>query len=142
MFFSLFVQAALIDRSKGKAGGSGGDDGDGDDNDDGDQEGSGAAYTLTQGTLEKHLRLDSAAASAVMLLPDPSNPHQYGSLYNVLNRCAPIRRASGRTWLIAHTTDTYVGQEPTNMVDRPWLYAAIRTHVGQEPTNMVDSPHF
>lgn len=75
------MQAALMDRSKGK--------GDNDDDDD-DQEGSETAYTLTQGTLEKHLRLDSAAASAVMLLPDPSNPHQYGSLYNVLNRCVRL----------------------------------------------------
>lgn len=66
-----------MDRAKGKHD---------DDDDDDDQDGSETTYTLTQGTLEKHLRLDSAAATAVMLLPDPSHPHQYGSLYNVLNR--------------------------------------------------------
>lgn len=87
LFFFFGKQAALIDRSKGK-----GSDDDDEDDDGGGQEGSEAAYTLTQGTLEKHLRLDSAAASAVMLLPDPSNPHQYGSLYNVLNRCVRTPR--------------------------------------------------
>ncbi|CAM9807985.1 unnamed protein product, partial [Laminaria digitata] len=96
--------AALIDRSKGK--GSGGGGGDDDDDMDDEQEGSETAYTFTQGTLEKHLRLDSAAASAVMLLPDPSNPHQYGSLYNVLNRCKTKMgsRLLGR-WLRQPLTD-------------------------------------
>ncbi|CAM9157187.1 unnamed protein product [Ectocarpus sp. 4 AP-2014] len=45
------------------------------------------SYALVQGTLQKHLRLDSAAAAAVTLLPDPTAPHQYGSLFDVLNRC-------------------------------------------------------
>ncbi|CAN0227500.1 unnamed protein product, partial [Ectocarpus sp. 13 AM-2016] len=45
------------------------------------------SYALVQGTLQKHLRLDSAAAAAVTLLPDPAAPHQYGSLFDVLNRC-------------------------------------------------------
>lgn len=98
-FLCLSVQAALIDRSKGRGSGGGDDDDDADDDDnEGDQEASEAAYTLTKGTLEKHLRLDSAAASAVMLLPDPSNPHQYGSLYNVLNRC--VRAPRFRTYMV------------------------------------------
>lgn len=45
-----------------------------------------SSYALVQGTLQKHLRLDSAAAAAVTLLPDPTAPHQYGSLFDVLNR--------------------------------------------------------
>lgn len=72
-----------------------GDDGDGDNHGNGDNDGDGdgdeaspetPAYVLVQGTIEKHLRLDSAAAAAVTLLPDPAAPHQYGSLYDVLNR--------------------------------------------------------
>lgn len=51
------------------------------------EEGEGAVYSLAQGTLQEHLRLDSAAAAAVTLLPDPTAPHEFGSLYNVLNRC-------------------------------------------------------
>lgn len=50
-------------------------------------EGQEATYRLSAGTIEQHLRMDTAAAAAVTLLPDPTAPHQYGSLYNVLNRC-------------------------------------------------------
>lgn len=64
-------------------------DADGGDGDGDNEEGASTetpAYGLVQGTLQKHLRLDSAAAAAVTLLPDPTAPHQYGSLYDVLNR--------------------------------------------------------
>ncbi|CAN0184702.1 unnamed protein product [Ascophyllum nodosum] len=66
--------AALVDRFQRR-----GEDGE-------NEEGEGT-YSLAQGTLQKHLRLDSAAAAAVMLLPDPTAPHEFGSLFNVLNRC-------------------------------------------------------
>lgn len=62
------------------------DDGDGDGDGGVDNEEGGPSYALVQGTIQKHLRLDSAAAAAVTLLPDPTAPHQYGSLYDVLNR--------------------------------------------------------
>lgn len=68
-------QAALLNRLEGEA------------DDEADQDDPEPTYTLTQGTIQQHLRLDSAAAAAVTLLPDPAAPHQYGSLYNVLNRC-------------------------------------------------------
>ncbi len=97
-----------------------GDDGDNDDGG-GDDDGYGdeaspesPAYALVQGTIEKHLRLDSAAAAAVTLLPDPSAPHQYGSLYDVLNRlvaaaarqsrgtaCGPFTAAVARAVVVA-----------------------------------------
>ena len=67
----------------------GGDDDGGDVDDVDNEEGESPetpSYALVQGTLQKHLRLDSAAAAAVTLLPDPTAPHQYGSLYDVLNR--------------------------------------------------------
>ena len=67
------TQAALVDRFQRR-----GEDGE-------NEEGEGT-YSLAQGTLQKHLRLDSAAAAAVMLLPDPTAPHEFGSLFNVLNR--------------------------------------------------------
>lgn len=66
--------------------GNGNDDG-GDDDQGGESQHT-ASYALVPGTLQKHLRLDSAAAAAVTLLPDPTAPHQYGSLYDVLNRYA------------------------------------------------------
>lgn len=77
-----------MDRLKGDNGdadGSGNeDDGDVDDQGEGSQHT--PSYVLVHGTLQKHLRLDSAAAAAVTLLPDPTAPHQYGSLYDILNR--------------------------------------------------------
>ena len=45
------------------------------------------AYDLCYGSLQTHMRLDSAAADAINLLPKPDHPSQYGSLYGVLNRC-------------------------------------------------------
>lgn len=54
---------------------------------DDDNEEDHASYCLKQGTIERHLRMDSAAAAAVTLLPDAAAPHQFGSLYDVLNRC-------------------------------------------------------
>lgn len=39
------------------------------------------------GSLDTVMRLDSAAAEAVNLLPKPDHPSQYGSIYGVLNRC-------------------------------------------------------
>lgn len=72
----------MMDRLERK--GVDGDDGDEDDGDGASPET--PSYALVQGTLQKHLRLDSAAAAAVTLLPDPTAPHQYGSLYDVLNR--------------------------------------------------------
>lgn len=68
-------QAALIDHLSLSENDAGAGDG-----------AAGTAYSLTPGTLREHLRLDSAAAAAVTLLPDPTAPHQYGSLYNILNR--------------------------------------------------------
>lgn len=50
-----------------------------------------ATYCLSAVTIERHLRMDTAAAAAVTLLPDPTAPHQYGSLYNVLNRYISTR---------------------------------------------------
>lgn len=77
-------QAALIDHLERKGGDDDTDDGDVD-NEEGESRET-PSYALVQGTLQKHLRLDSAAAAAVTLLPDPTAPHQYGSLYDVLNR--------------------------------------------------------
>jgi anthranilate/para-aminobenzoate synthase component II len=38
-------------------------------------------------SLDQYVKLDSAAADAVTLLPDPSFPHQHGSIYDILNKC-------------------------------------------------------
>lgn len=74
--FLLLRQAALMDSIEQVA----------KDNNDEEESPETPSCALVQGTLKKHLRLDSAAAAAVTLLPDPSAPHQYGSLYDVLNR--------------------------------------------------------
>lgn len=42
---------------------------------------------LSYGALDTCMRLDSAAAEAVNLLPKPDHPSQFGSLYGILNRC-------------------------------------------------------
>ena len=42
---------------------------------------------LKLGYLDTFMRLDSAAAEAVNLLPKAEHPSQYGSLFGVLNRC-------------------------------------------------------
>ena len=42
---------------------------------------------LRFGSLSTVMKLDSAAAEAVNLLPKADHPSQYGSLYGVLNRC-------------------------------------------------------
>lgn len=65
--------------------------------DDGDEAAPAPAYCLTVGTVRKHLRLDSAAAAAVTLLPDPTLPHQYGSLFSVLNRWVALPRSPRRS---------------------------------------------
>jgi DNA mismatch repair protein MSH2 len=39
------------------------------------------------GSLETYMRIDSAAAEAVNLLPKADHPSQFGSIYGVLNRC-------------------------------------------------------
>jgi DNA mismatch repair protein MSH2 len=44
-------------------------------------------YDLRLGSLEKYMRLDSAAAEAVNLLPKADHPSQFGSVFGVLNRC-------------------------------------------------------
>jgi len=44
-------------------------------------------YSISFGSLSNHMRLDSAAASAINLLPRSDDPSPYGSLYGVLNRC-------------------------------------------------------
>lgn len=52
-----------------------------------DSNGGIVTYDLCYGSLQTHMRLDSAAADAINLLPKPDHPSQYGSLYGVLNRC-------------------------------------------------------
>lgn len=94
--FPLVDQAALMDRLKNENDNDNGNENDDDDDDD-DQGGESKrspSYTLVHGTLQKHLRLDSAAAAAVTLLPDPTAPHQYGSLYDILNRCGVLQQRS------------------------------------------------
>jgi DNA mismatch repair protein MSH2 len=44
-------------------------------------------YELRLGSLSKYMRIDSAAAEAVNLLPKPDHPSQFGSIFGVLNRC-------------------------------------------------------
>lgn len=44
-------------------------------------------YNLNISSITSFMRLDSAAAEAVNLLPKADHPSQYGSLYGVLNRC-------------------------------------------------------
>ena len=44
-------------------------------------------YDLRLGSLDKFMRLDSAAAEAINLLPKADHPSQFGSVYGVLNRC-------------------------------------------------------
>lgn len=45
------------------------------------------ATQLKLGALSSFMRLDSAAAEAVNLLPRPDHPSQLGSVFGVLNRC-------------------------------------------------------
>ncbi|KAG5182147.1 muts protein-like protein 2A [Tribonema minus] len=45
------------------------------------------SYRVVQGSLEQYVKLDSAAADAVTLLPDPAFPGANASIYAVLNRC-------------------------------------------------------
>lgn len=44
-------------------------------------------YDLRLGSLDKFMRLDSAAAEAINLLPKSDHPSQFGSVFGVLNRC-------------------------------------------------------
>jgi len=44
-------------------------------------------YDLRLGSLDNFMKLDSAAADAVNLLPKPDHPSQFGSIFGVLNRC-------------------------------------------------------
>ena len=44
-------------------------------------------FELSYGALDTCMRLDSAAAEAVNLLPRPDHPSQFGSLFGILNRC-------------------------------------------------------
>jgi DNA mismatch repair ATPase MutS len=44
-------------------------------------------YELRIGSLQNYMRLDTAAADAVNLLPKPDHPSAYGSLFGILNRC-------------------------------------------------------
>jgi DNA mismatch repair protein MSH2 len=46
-----------------------------------------ADFTIEYVALEQYMRLDSAAAEAVNLLPKPDHPNSFGSLFGVLNRC-------------------------------------------------------
>ena len=50
-------------------------------------DGCGEVFKLNKGSLDAYMRLDSAAAEAVNLLPKSDHPSQYGSLFGVLNRC-------------------------------------------------------
>lgn len=43
-------------------------------------------FQLSYGSLNTCMRLDSAAAEAVNLLPKPDHPNQFGSLFGILNR--------------------------------------------------------
>jgi DNA mismatch repair protein MSH2 len=52
-----------------------------------DEEESLGGYSLSFGSLDSFMRLDSAAAEAVNLLPRPDHPSSYGSLFGILNRC-------------------------------------------------------
>ena len=51
-----------------------------------DQEQAGR-FTFNLSSISSYMRLDSAAAEAVNLLPKPDHPSAFGSLYGVLNRC-------------------------------------------------------
>ena len=58
---------------------------------DGDSNAPSTAHELILGRLDSCMRLDSAAADAIMLLPDktaPSSPHS--SLFGVLNQCKTV----------------------------------------------------
>ena len=44
-------------------------------------------HVLRLGSLSKYMKLDSAAADAVNLLPKSDHPSQFGSIFGVLNRC-------------------------------------------------------
>jgi DNA mismatch repair protein MSH2 len=44
-------------------------------------------YDLQLMSLQSVMRIDSAAAEAVNLLPRPDHPSQFGSIFGVLNRC-------------------------------------------------------
>lgn len=46
-----------------------------------------AIFELSYGALDTCMRLDSAAAEAVNLLPKPDHPSPFGSLFGILNRC-------------------------------------------------------
>jgi DNA mismatch repair protein MSH2 len=47
----------------------------------------GGKFVLDFCSISNFMRLDSAAAEAVHLLPKPDQPSQFGSLFGVLNRC-------------------------------------------------------
>ncbi|CAM9675744.1 unnamed protein product, partial [Phaeothamnion confervicola] len=83
---ALVAELKLADTRSSGGGDDDGSDGDnrGDGFGDGDARGT---YELVPGTLGQFMRLDSAAAEAVTLLPDPSFPRTHGSLFQVLNRC-------------------------------------------------------
>ena len=44
-------------------------------------------YELRLGSMDNFMRLDTAAAETVNLLPKSDHPSQYGSIFGVLNRC-------------------------------------------------------
>lgn len=44
-------------------------------------------YEIRLCNLSNYMRLDSAAADAINLLPKADHPSQFGSIYSVLNRC-------------------------------------------------------
>ena len=44
-------------------------------------------YDIEIASLSQYMKLDSAAAEAVNLLPKADHPSKFGSLYGVLNRC-------------------------------------------------------
>jgi len=44
-------------------------------------------YEIQLKSLAQYMKLDSAAAEAVNLLPKSDHPSKFGSLYGVLNRC-------------------------------------------------------
>lgn len=68
---------------------------------DDDNDASRMIHEIFLGKLDKFMRLDSAAADAIMLLPDKKSPNEpHSSLYGVLNQC---RTSMGsrvlETWL-------------------------------------------
>jgi DNA mismatch repair protein MSH2 len=89
---------------------------------DNDNDASSMIHEMFLGTLNKFMRLDSAAADAIMLLPDKTAPSDLnGSLYGVLNQC--------RTSMGSRVLETWLRQP---LVDRAAIEARLDL-VGNSP---------